>query len=170
MSKSLVTNKVLRNQISEYKGSKYVLTRNNYFDNDLPLELIVRTEKIGNKNATSYYNQYNQYRKLEFTNNKLRIMGNSYSYGMDLSKSKKVERKMPYPLFISKTEATAETAPPAVAQIILFEEIPRITQKPSLPKTQVMILTKDAMEMKQPLKVPLVVDMEYGSSWYEEVE
>lgn len=35
---------------------------------------------------------------------------------------------------------------------------------------QVMILTKDAMEMKQPLKVPLVVDMEYGSSWYEEVE
>lgn len=94
MSKSLVTNKVLRNQISEYKDSKYVLTRNNYLDNDLPLELIVRTEKIGNKNATSYYNQYNQYRKLEFTNNKLRIMGNSYSYGMDLSKSRNVERKI----------------------------------------------------------------------------
>ena len=35
---------------------------------------------------------------------------------------------------------------------------------------QVMILTKEAMEMKQPLKVPLVVDMEYGSSWFEEVE
>ena len=35
---------------------------------------------------------------------------------------------------------------------------------------QVMILIKEAMEMKQPLKVPLVVDMEYGSSWYEEVE
>lgn len=33
---------------------------------------------------------------------------------------------------------------------------------------QVKILTKEAMEMKQPLKVPLVVDMEYGSSWFEE--
>ena len=94
MSKSLVTNKVLRNQISEYKDSKYIITRNNYLDNDLPLELIVRTDKIGNKNATSYYNQYNQHRKLEFTNNKLRIMGNSYSYGMDLSTSKNIERKI----------------------------------------------------------------------------
>ena len=89
-----MTNKVLRSQISEYKDSKYILTRNNYLDNDLPLEIMVRTNKVGNKNATSYYNQYNQHRKLEFTNNKLRIMGNSYSYGMDLSKSKDVERKI----------------------------------------------------------------------------
>ena len=94
ISKSLVTNKVLRNQATEYKDSKCILTRNNYLDNELPLEIVVRTNKIGNKNATSYYNQYNQHRKLEFTNNKLRIMGNSYSYGMDLSKSKNVERKI----------------------------------------------------------------------------
>ena len=85
---------MLRNQATEFKDSKYILTRNNYLDNELPLEIVVRTNKIGNKNATSYYNQYNQHRKLEFTNNKLRIMGNSYSYGMDLSKSKNVERKI----------------------------------------------------------------------------
>ena len=91
MSKSLITNKGLRTQESHYEGIKNILTRNNYLDVELPLEFIIRSEKIGNKNATSYYNQYNQYRKLEFTNNKLHIMGNSYSYGMDLSKSKEVE-------------------------------------------------------------------------------
>ena len=94
MSKSLITNKGLRTQESHYEGTKNILTRNNYLDVELPLEFIIRSEKIGNKNATSYYNQYNQYRKLEFTNNKLHIMGNSYSYGMDLSKSKEVERKI----------------------------------------------------------------------------
>ena len=94
MSKSLITNKGLRTQKSHYEGTKNILTRNNYLDVELPLEFIIRSEKIGNKNATSYYNQYNQYRKLEFTNNKLHIMGNSYSYGMDLSKTKEVERKI----------------------------------------------------------------------------
>ncbi len=93
-SKTLITNKALRTQIPSYKDTKYVLTRNNYLDSDLPLEILIRSEKIGIKNATSYYNQYNQYRKLEFTNNKLHIMGNSYSYGMDLSKAKTVERKI----------------------------------------------------------------------------
>lgn len=93
-SKSLITNKGLRTQTSAYEGTKYVLTRNNYLDTELPLEILIRSEKIGTKNATSYYNQYNQYRKLEFTNNQLHIMGNSYSYGMDLSKSKTVERKI----------------------------------------------------------------------------
>ena len=94
MSKSLITNKGLRTQEPHYEGTKNILTRNNYLDVELPLEFIIRSEKIGNKNAISYYNQYNQYRKLEFTNNKLHIMGNSYSYGMDLSKTKEVERKI----------------------------------------------------------------------------
>lgn len=31
-------------------------------------------------------------------------------------------------------------------------------------------LVKEAMELNQPLKVPLVVDMEYGSSWMEDEE
>lgn len=31
-------------------------------------------------------------------------------------------------------------------------------------------LTKAAMELNQPLAVPLVVDMEWGTSWFEEEE
>ena len=54
----------------------------------------MRSKKIGNKTASSIYNQYNQYRTLEFTMNQLHIKGTSYSYGMDLSESKTVTRKI----------------------------------------------------------------------------
>jgi beta-N-acetylglucosaminidase len=93
-STSLISNKVLRTQTSSYHGDKYVTTRNNYYDNSIPLELIVRSEKIGDKTAKSTYNLYNQYRVLEFTNNNLHIKGTSYSYGMDLGKNTNVERKI----------------------------------------------------------------------------
>ena len=93
-STSLVSNKVLKTQASSYHGDKYVTTRNNYYDDSIPLELIVRSEKIGDKTAKSTYNLYNQYRVLEFTDNKLHIKGTSYSYGMDLGKNTNVERKI----------------------------------------------------------------------------
>ena len=91
---SLVSNKVLKTQASSYQGDKYVTTRNNYYDDSIPLELIVRDEKIGTKTAKSTYNIYNQYRTLEFANNKLHIKGTSYSYGMNLGKNNNVERKI----------------------------------------------------------------------------
>jgi len=91
---SVISNKVLKEQVASYSGKKFVTTRNNYLDKDIPLELVIRTEKIGEKNATSTYNQYNQYRSLEFTDEKLHLKGTSYSYGMDLSKNKTVERKI----------------------------------------------------------------------------
>ena len=93
-STSLISNKVLKPQAASYQGDKYVTTRNNYYDNSIPLELIVRSENIANKTAKSTYNIYNQYRTLEFTNNKLHIKGTSYSYGMDLGKNTNVERKI----------------------------------------------------------------------------
>lgn len=93
-SSSLISNKVLKTQASTYHGDKYVTTRNNYYDNYIPLELIVRDEKIGDKTAKSTYNIYNQYRVLEFNDNKLHIKGTSYSYGMNLSKNTNVERKI----------------------------------------------------------------------------
>jgi len=37
---------------------------------------------------------YNQYRKLEFTNNKLHLKGTSYSYGMNLAVNANVNRKI----------------------------------------------------------------------------
>ena len=93
-SYSIVNNKILKPQVASYKGSKYITTRNNYLDNDLALELIVRSEQIGNKTADSIYNSYNQYRTLEFTNDKLHIKGTAYSYGMNLSISSMVDRKI----------------------------------------------------------------------------
>ncbi len=93
-SLSIVSNKVLKEQISTFTKTKTVTTRNNYLDDDVSLELIIRSEKIGNKNSTSTYNEYNQYRTLEFTNNKLHIKGTSYSYGMDLSSNATVNRKI----------------------------------------------------------------------------
>ena len=93
-SSSVISNPVLKTQISSYDGDKYVTTRNNYLDDDMPVELVVREEKIGMKTANSTYNMYSQYRTLEFTNNKLHIKGNAYSYGMDLSVNAKVERKL----------------------------------------------------------------------------
>ena len=93
-SYSIINNKILKPQIASYKGSKYITTRNNYLDNDLALELIVRSEQIGNKTADSIYNSYNQYRTLEFTNDKLHIKGTAYSYGMNLSISSMVDRKI----------------------------------------------------------------------------
>ena len=93
-STSLISNKVLKTQASSYYKDKYVTTRNNYYDDSIPLELIVRSEKIGDKTTKSTYNIYNQYRVLEFTDNKLHIKGTSYSYGMDLGKNTNVERKI----------------------------------------------------------------------------
>ncbi len=93
-SKSLISNKVLKPQISSYTKEKTITTRSNYLDKDIPLEVVIRTDSISNKTATSTYNMYNQYRTLEFTNNKLHIKGTSYSYGMNLSKNIKVDRKI----------------------------------------------------------------------------
>lgn len=91
-AESIVNNKVLKTQIASFNGDKYVTTRNNYYDSDIPLELVVRSEPIAKKTANSAYNIYNQYRKLEFVDNKLHLKGTSYSYGMDLSIIAKVER------------------------------------------------------------------------------
>jgi len=94
-AKTILSNQVLREQVASYKTSKkYITTRNNYLDNNLPLEFIIRDEKISDKTADSVYNQYNQYRTLKFVNNKLNIVGTSYSKGMDLSKNKTVTRKI----------------------------------------------------------------------------
>lgn len=93
-TESMISNKVLREQITTYSDNKSITTRNNYLDNNIPLELIVRSEKISEKTATSTYNQYNQYRALEFIDKKLHLKGTSYSYGMNLASSSKVERTL----------------------------------------------------------------------------
>ena len=50
---------------------------------------------MANKKSSYIYNQYDTYRTFEFTtNNLLHLKGVSYSYGADLSKTSKVERKI----------------------------------------------------------------------------
>ena len=93
-AKNIISNKVLRNQTATYTSKKTVTTRNNYLDENLSLELVVRSDKIGHKNSNSVYNEYNQYRTLEFDNELLHIKGTSYSIGMDLSKNATVKRKI----------------------------------------------------------------------------
>ena len=93
-SYSTISNKVLKPQVASYKNSKYITTRNNYLDADLPIELVIRNERIANKTANSTYNSYNQYRTLEFINNKLHLKGTSYSYGMNLSANSSVTRNI----------------------------------------------------------------------------
>ncbi len=93
-ARTIISNKVLKTQAATFHGDKYVTTRNNYYHNDLPLELIVRETSLGEKTGNSFYNMYNQYRTLEFKNNKLHMKGTSYSYGMNLGSSTNVERKI----------------------------------------------------------------------------
>ena len=93
-SKSVISNKVLRTQETFFHKEKYITTRINYFDDDIPMELLIRTNLIGEKTASSKYNQYNQYRTLEWKDNKLHIKGTAYSYGMDLSENSSVTRKL----------------------------------------------------------------------------
>ena len=93
-SKTIISNKVLRTQVAMFESEKSVTTRNNYLDTNLALELIVRDTKLAEKTTNSVYNEYNQYRTLEFKDENLHIMGTSYSIGMDLNTSATVERKI----------------------------------------------------------------------------
>ena len=60
----------------------------------MPLQFVIRTEKIADKTANSLYNQYTQYRTFSIENNELHIKGTAYSIGMDLSSSQKVNRQI----------------------------------------------------------------------------
>lgn len=93
-AKTIVSNKVLKEQVSEYSGIKNITTRNNYRNDNIPLELIIRTNKIGNKTSDSVYNMFNQFRTFKFEDNKLHIKGTSYSIGMNLDAKQNVERKI----------------------------------------------------------------------------
>lgn len=93
-SKVLITNKLYKTEITGYKTTKTTTTiKNNYGNKTSAVTLYIRDE-FPNKTVGSYYNQFDTWRTLEFTNGKLHIKGVSYSYGMDLSTNAKVERKI----------------------------------------------------------------------------
>lgn len=93
-SKVLVNNKLYKTEITGYKTkNKVVNIKNNYGNKTSAVTLYIRDDQPM-KNVGSYYNQFDVWRTLEFTNNKLHIIGASYSYGMNLSILSKVERKI----------------------------------------------------------------------------
>lgn len=92
-SKSAITNKLYNKEITGYQTTtKTVNIKNNYSDRTSNITLYVRNKEIPAKTVDSYYNQFDVWRVFEFTNNKLHLKGASYSYGMDLSANKNVER------------------------------------------------------------------------------
>lgn len=94
-SKALVNNKIYASQATNFKSDKRTaVIRNNYNSADSYVELFVRDENLASKNGSYIYNQYDKFVKLSFVDSKLYIRGTSYSYGMDLSKDKKVSRKI----------------------------------------------------------------------------
>lgn len=92
-SKSVVSNKLYREQATSYQDQRYVIIQNNYNDKLGPVEINVRNNLLAKKESSYIYNQFDTYRTFEFnSNDTLHLKGLSYSYGADLGKNKKVER------------------------------------------------------------------------------
>lgn len=95
-SKSLINNKVYNEQITEVKSNtNSAIISNNYDTSNSFIELKIRKDMLIEKTSSYIYNQYEKYTKFEFNDDTtLHLKGNSYSYGMDLSNNKNVERNI----------------------------------------------------------------------------
>ena len=92
-SQTTVNNQLFSEQVvSVEQDGKYLMTRNNYFDKEKQIELIIRDEKIGDKNVSALSNQYGQLEEIAFKDNKLYLFGNAFSSGSNLALDAKVER------------------------------------------------------------------------------
>lgn len=93
-SRAVISNKMFNSQATYYEDDKSVIIRNNYSDNSAPVELIVRDEKLAERNSVYTYNQFDQYLTFELSDENLKIKGTSYSYGADLGLNKTVKRQL----------------------------------------------------------------------------
>lgn len=93
---SILSNRMFAPQETSYSGAREVLIRNIYYENEQPIEFVVRTNKLADKTTKTYtYNQFDQVLELNFKeNNLLHINGYTYSYGMDLKENINVSRKI----------------------------------------------------------------------------
>lgn len=95
-SKSLVNNKMYNMQQTSYtqNSKRAVMIHNNYNSIATYVELKVREKLLAKKTSSYIYNQYGKYTTFEFSGDKLHLEGNVYSYGMDLSKNREINRKI----------------------------------------------------------------------------
>lgn len=94
-SKNIVNNLLYKTQITNYHDEqKYALIRTDVSDDQLGIELMIRSEQLGLKQTSYMYSQYDQFREISFNGRNLNILGYSYSYGTDYSRLANVERTM----------------------------------------------------------------------------
>lgn len=94
-SMHVVNNLLYKSQANNYQqGEKYAMLRTDVSDEELGIEMQIRSEELGKKETSYLYSQYDQFREISFQNNKLRILGYSYSYGTDYAPSTQVKRTM----------------------------------------------------------------------------
>lgn len=94
-STAIISNQLFKQQVISFTGNgKTVVTRNDYYGKGKPLELIVRSSKIHDKNTNALANQFDQIRTLKFENGKLHLMGTSLSVGSNMAANSSVNRKI----------------------------------------------------------------------------
>ena len=93
-SLSTISNKSYNKQETSYVGDKSVIIYCDFNDRSGALYFNVRDNTLAVKTGSHVYNQYDTYDKISFENNLLYLKGISYSYGMDLSSSSNVSRKI----------------------------------------------------------------------------
>lgn len=94
-SMHVVNNLLYKSQANNYQqGEKYAMLRTDVSDEELGIEMQIRSEELGKKETSYLYSQYDQFREISFQNNKLSILGYSYSYGTDYAPSTQVKRTM----------------------------------------------------------------------------
>lgn len=94
-SKHVINNLLYKPQINNYyQNNRYALIRTDASDENLGIEIQIRDSELGKKETSYLYTQYDQVREISFKNNKLEILGYSYSYGTDYAPSRNVKRTM----------------------------------------------------------------------------
>lgn len=92
---SIIQNMLLTEQVSQFEYDKtYATLINDYMLNDIPVNLIIRKDKIGNKETSTENNQYSYIETIEINDSNLHIRGASYSVNVDMRTTAKVSRKI----------------------------------------------------------------------------
>ena len=91
-SKTLISNKLYKTQVTGFEGEKSIITKNDFNDSEGPVIFYVRDHTLAMKDASQIYNQYDTYRTFEFNGDLLHLKGLTYSYGMNLAANQNVKR------------------------------------------------------------------------------
>ena len=90
-ARDYVQNILLSEQVTEYSDKdKNITIINDYVDINIPMEFIVRKNRIGKKETSFGANQYSLFEDISFKNNLLHILAASYSVDLDMRSNNKM--------------------------------------------------------------------------------